>query len=225
MSNICCGQIWTNLFASKRVCGLFIRSVDQQLPRPVVMRYYNWENTTRGLQQFEYDIKITPPPAGYHLHFYVKNHSYLRLIFFSRSSSLRSVDFSVFSFCNFLLMRSLIFSLLSESYSSSASPSSMSPSDSSPPWREHVQIYDRCQRRSTDKGSKCLDFALHTSAASPDFFPFFLLMQNYVYLLEQDKSTGRRPKCLKRTSQLEQRTVWDHPSEGRDYFCFFPLVS
>lgn len=133
------------------------------------------------LQQLKYDIKITPPPAGYHLHFYVENHSYLRLTFFSRSSSPRSVDFSVFSFCNFLLMRSLIFSLLSESYSSSASPSSMSPSDSSPPWREHVQIYDHYQRRSTDKGSKCLDFALHTSAVSPDFFPFFLLMQNYVF--------------------------------------------
>lgn len=161
-----------NLFACKHVCGLLVCCVGQQLPHQAVMRYYNCGNTTPTVQTWH---QRTPPSAGYNLHFYAENHSYLRLIFFSRSSSLRSVDFSVFSFCNFLLMRSLIFSLLSESYSSSASPSSMSPSDSSSPWQEHVQIYDHCQRRSTDH----LDFALHTSAVSPDFFPFFLLKQNY----------------------------------------------
>lgn len=221
MSIICCGQIWKNLFACKRVCGLFICSVDHQLPHQVVMWYYNWENTTHGFQQIKHDIKITPPPARYHWHFYVENHSYLRLIFFSRSSSLRSVAFSVFSFCNFLLMRSLIFSLLSESYSSSASPSSMSPSDSSSLWWEHVQIYDWCQRRSTDNG-----FCPPYLSCISWFLPFLPVKAELcVFLLEQDKSTVCRPKCLKHTSQLEQRTVWDHPSEGRDYFCFSPLVS
>lgn len=141
--------------------------------------------------------------AGYKLHFYVENHLYLRLVFFSRSSSLRSVDFSDFSFCNFLLMRSLIFSLLSESYSSSASPS-----DSSSVCWENVEFYDLWQQWHKLPKSPSLHFALLTSAPSPDFFFFFLLKQNYEYLLEQGKTTRWRTKCLKHTcSQLEQSSV------------------
>lgn len=68
--------------------------------------------------------------------------SYLRLDFFPRSSSSRSVVFSApLSFCSFLLMSSLIFSLFSGSRSSSVSTSSLStsPSTSSSDWKNQIK--------------------------------------------------------------------------------------
>lgn len=96
---------------SKRFLTFSLYHTVQQLPHQVIALYYKWN---KNFMQ-----------------------PYLRLGFFPSSSSLGSVVFSApFSFCSFLLMSSLIFSLLSESYSSSASvSSSTSPSASSSVWK------------------------------------------------------------------------------------------